>query len=154
MMPNGVPEELASRLAGIGHLYSALNIIQGERETEQPLTQVTEAYFLLGQQLQLPWLKQQIVDLPVHDSWEAMAREAYRDELDDRHRQLTVSLLALEGGSSDLEARMEQWLQHYALQVERWQNLLHEVRGGTNVGYPLFAVAMRQLAVLSIHDSE
>ncbi|WP_404417495.1 NAD-glutamate dehydrogenase [Marinospirillum sp.] len=154
MTANGVPEELASRLAGIGHLYSALNIIQGERETEQPLTQVTEAYFLLGQQLQLPWLKQQIVDLPVHDSWEAMAREAYRDELDDRHRQLTVSLLALEGGSSDLEARMEQWLQHYALQVERWQNLLHEVRGGTNVGYPLFAVAMRQLAVLSIHDSE
>ncbi|WP_114418182.1 NAD-glutamate dehydrogenase [Marinospirillum perlucidum] len=154
LMAGGVPEDLANRLAGVGHLYSALNIIQGERETEQPLTQVAEAYFLLGQQLLLPWLKQQIVDLPVHDSWEAMAREAYRDELDDRHRQLTISLLTLEGGASDLEARLEQWLQRYATQVERWQNLLHEVRGGTNVGYPLFAVAMRQLAVLSVTDSE
>ncbi|SFC13233.1 glutamate dehydrogenase [Marinospirillum celere] len=154
LVAKGVPDELAARLAGINHLYSALNIVQGKRETSQPLPQVTEAYFLLGQQLQLPWLKQQIVDLQVHDSWEAQAREAYRDELDDRHRQLTISLLMLEDGASDLEARLEQWLKHYAPQVERWQNLLHEVRGGTNVGYPLFAVAMRQLAVLSVTDTE
>lgn len=154
LISQGIPDDLAARLASMTHLYSALNIIQGEKETEQPLTQVAEAYFLLGQHLQLPWLKQQIADLQVHDSWEAMAREAYRDELDDRHRQLTISLLTLEGGASDLEARLDQWKQHYAMQVERWQNLLHEVRGGTNVGYPLFAVAMRQLAVLSIPDSE
>ena len=154
LISEGVPAELAARLASISHLYSALNIIQAERESEAPLTQVTEAYFLLGQQLQLPWLKQQIVDLAVKDSWEAQAREAYRDELDDRHRQLTISLLTLEGGASDLEGRLEQWLQHYTPQVERWKNLLHEVKGGTNVGYPLFAVAMRQLAVLSVTDSE
>ncbi|SFX60677.1 NAD-glutamate dehydrogenase [Marinospirillum alkaliphilum] len=154
LLASGVPEQLAERLAGIGLLYSALNIIQAERDTGQNLALVTEAYFLLGQSLQLPWLKQQITDLAVHDSWEAMAREAYRDELDDRHRLLTVSLLTLEDGASDLQVRMEQWLTHFGNQTERWNSLLHEVRGGSNVGYPLFAVAMRQLAVLSMSDIE
>ena len=115
---------------------------------------MTEAYFLLGQSLQLPWLKQQITELAVHDSWEAMAREAYRDELDDRHRILTVSLLTLEDGAADLQVRMEQWQSHFSSQTERWNELLHQVRGGSNVGYPLFAVAMRQLAILSMLDSE
>lgn len=154
LMTGGVPEELAERLAGISQLYSALNIIQAERDTQQNLAQVTEAYFLLGQSLQLPWLKQQITELAVHDSWEAMAREAYRDELDDRHRILTVSLLTLEDGAADLQVRMEQWQSHFSSQTERWNELLHQVRGGSNVGYPLFAVAMRQLAILSMLDSE
>lgn len=154
LLASGVPQELAERLAGISLLYSALNIIQAERDTGQNLAQVTEGYFLLGQHLQLPWLKQQITDLGVKDSWEAMAREAYRDELDDRHRALTVSLLTLEDGASELQARLEQWLGRYSLQVGRWQDLLHEVRSGSNVGYPLFAVIIRQMAVLSMTRNE
>lgn len=150
-----VPAELAGRLAGIQHLYNALNIIQAERDTGAKLPQVAEAYFLIGEKLALPWLNQQIVGLEVHDQWEAMARETYRDELDDRQRALAVSLLTLDEGAPDLEDRLTQWETRHAMQVDHWSQLLEDVRGGgSHVGYPLFAVAMRQLATLAISDAD
>ncbi|WP_416885775.1 NAD-glutamate dehydrogenase [Marinospirillum sp.] len=154
LLAEGLKQEVAERLAGIPQLYSGLNIIQAERETGLNLAQVMAAYYQVGSVLHLPWLKQQIADLAVKDAWEAMAREAYRDELDDRHRHLALSVLSLDDAPAQLEERLAQWQQHFAPQVERWMSLLHEVRAGSHVGYPLFAVALRQLAILSATDLE
>ena len=45
----------------------------------------------------------------------------------------------------EMEARVEQWVQRHEDLYRRWCGLLGEVRSGSQVSFPLFAVAIREL---------
>ncbi|OPX56667.1 glutamate dehydrogenase (NAD) [Oceanospirillum multiglobuliferum] len=145
LVEQGVPEALADQVAATSGLYSLLGVVEAERVTGEKLQRVAEVYFELGHQLDLQWVSQQITKLQVHDSWEALARETFRDDLDWQSRALAISVIQMEDGVKEVEERVSQWMARHQHQVKRWQKILAEISSGSKAGFPIFSVAMREL---------
>jgi len=145
----GVPEELARVVAGTSHLYTLLPIIEASDVTGQEPDRVAAAYFAIGGSLELSWYLQQITSLPVENNWQALAREAFRDDLDWQQRAITVSVLQMAEGPADIEERVGVWLDQHRRLVDRWKVMLGELRAATNTDYAMYAVANRELMDLA-----
>jgi glutamate dehydrogenase len=149
----GVPEQLAATVAGTGNLYGALGIIQAARQTDEKPQRVAEIFYEIGHRLELPWMIQQVTNLKVRDSWQAQARETFRDDIDRQQLALTVSVLHLEDGREP-EERVGHWLDMHSALHDRWCRLIAEVRSGGQASFPLFAVAVRELVDLAESNGE
>jgi len=141
-------------VAAAGSLYAALGIIQTARQTNEKPQRVAEVYYEIGDRLELPWITQQITSLKVRDSWQAQARETFRDDIDRQQLALTVSVLGMEDGPRDCTERVDQWLSRHHAMHKRWCRLLEEVSSGSHGGFPLFAVAVRELVDLAESNRE
>ncbi|MDV7211755.1 NAD-glutamate dehydrogenase [Azotobacter beijerinckii] len=145
----GVPELLARLVAGTGYLYTLLPILEAADVTGHEPAVVAAAHFAVGGALELPWFLQQITNLPVESQWQALAREAFRDDMDWQQRAITIALLKMVGGAEEVEARVALWLEQNQPMVERWRVTLAELRAAGAADYAMFAVANRELADLA-----
>jgi len=146
----GVPELLARMVAGTTYLYNLLPIIEASDVTGQSAANVAKAFFASGSALDLNWYLQQISSLPVQSNWQALAREAFRDDLDLQQRAITISVLQLQEAPDDVDARVALWLEQHRAHVERWRGMLDDLRAATTTDYAMYAVANRELADLAL----
>ncbi len=102
----GVPGMLADRIAGADQLPSALDVTEVALDTGAPGAVALATHRRLAGALSLPWLEAQITGLPRRDRWEALARDALRDDLGTLHRELSVALL--------LDQRPDGWSTHHS----------------------------------------
>ncbi|UUY06923.1 NAD-glutamate dehydrogenase [Pseudomonas sp. J452] len=150
----GTPEELARVVAGTSHLYTLLPIIEAADVTGKPASEVATAYFAVGGALELSWYLQQITSLPVDNNWQALAREAFRDDLDWQQRAITIAVLQMADGPVDVEERVVFWLEQHKALVQRWLVMLAELRAATTTDYAMYAVANRELMDLARSDQQ
>jgi glutamate dehydrogenase len=146
----GVPELLARMVAGTTHLYTLLPIIEASDVTGQNAADVAKVYFALGSSLDITWYLQQISALPVENNWQALAREAFRDDVDWQQRAITVSVLQMPNGPENVEERLSLWLEQHSAMVERWHAMLVELRAASGNDYAMYAVANRELLDLAM----
>ncbi|MBC9251313.1 NAD-glutamate dehydrogenase [Pseudomonas alcaligenes] len=150
----GTPEELARVVAGTSHLYTLLPIIEAADVTGQPATDVAAAYFAVGGALELSWYLQQLTGLAVENNWQALAREAFRDDLDGQQRAITIAVLQMADGPADIEQRVSVWLEQHKVLVQRWLAMLAELRAASGTDYAMYAVANRELMDLAQSDQQ
>jgi glutamate dehydrogenase len=150
----GVPEALAGTVAAAASHYAGLGIIQAARQSNEKPQKVAEVYSEIGDRLELQWLVGQITALKVRDSWQAQARDTFRDDVDRQQLALTVSVMQMEAGARDASERVDQWLELNAGMHRRWCKLLEQVGSGSQGGFPLFAVAVRELVDLAESSQE
>jgi glutamate dehydrogenase len=140
----GVPEKLAHRLAGLGPLYSSLDIVTVARERKVDEAQVGGVYFRLGEELSITWLRDQIERLPVQGRWQAMARNSLRENLFHLQRDLSARLL--ESGASGSPATLvRDWLAAHATPVSRLRETLDEMRTTGALDFATLAVAVQEI---------
>ncbi|MNE80989.1 NAD-specific glutamate dehydrogenase [compost metagenome] len=85
----------------------------------------------------------------MENNWQALAREAFRDDLDWQQRAITVSVLQMPEGSAQVEERVVGWLEQHRRLVDRWRSMLAELRAATGTDYAMYAVANRELMDLA-----
>ncbi|OFC27630.1 hypothetical protein AN467_30445 [Pseudomonas aeruginosa] len=85
----------------------------------------------------------------MENNWQALAREAFRDDLDWQQRAITVSVLQMQDGPKEVEARVGLWLEQHLPLVERWRAMLVELRAASGTDYAMYAVANRELMDLA-----
>ncbi|WP_416425848.1 NAD-glutamate dehydrogenase [Pseudomonas sp. App30] len=146
----GVPELLARMVAGTSHLYTLLPIIEASDVTGHNAAEVARAFFAVGSSLDLNWYLQQISSLPVENNWQALAREAFRDDIDFQQRAITISVLQMADGPADMDARVELWAEQHKGMVVRWRAMLEELKAATGTDYAMYAVANRELMDLAL----
>ncbi|MDF9906899.1 UNVERIFIED_ORG: glutamate dehydrogenase [Pseudomonas reinekei] len=146
----GVPELLARMVAGTSHLYTLLPIIEASDVTGQDPAEVAKAYFAVGSALDITWYMQQISALPVENNWQALAREAFRDDVDWQQRAITISVLQQGDGTQDVETRLSLWMAQHEGMIERWRAMLVEIRAASGTDYAMYAVANRELLDLAL----
>ena len=146
----GVSDEVSALAAGTSSLFSALGIIEASHQTERPVERVAEAYFCVGETLSLNWFLEQINTLEVTSHWQALAREAFRDDMDWQLRSLTVSVLSSEDTADmPMEELMDKWKTAHPHLVSRWQRMLDELRASEKSEYAMYSVALRELLDLA-----
>ncbi|MDF9618874.1 NAD-glutamate dehydrogenase [Pseudomonas entomophila] len=146
----GVPELLARMVAGTTHLYTLLPIIEASDVTGHDPAQVAKAFFAVGSSLDLTWYLQEISNLPVDNNWQALAREAFRDDIDLQQRAITISVLQMADAPDDMDARVALWCEQHRVMVERWRAMLDDLRNATGTDYAMYAVANRELVDLAM----
>lgn len=144
----GVSMSLAKRLAATRGLLSALDVIEASSQFTFEIADLSSLYFTLGDQLELSWLRAQVIERVVESQWEALSREALRDDLDWQQRQLAISVLAHEKGK-DKEEKLAHWTEKYQMLIERWNFMLSELRAAPALNFTMFFVATRELLDLT-----
>jgi glutamate dehydrogenase len=144
----GVPEPLAGRVATLGALFSALDVVEVATATERSVDEVAALHFLVGGRLHLHWLRDRIAGLPRDNRWQAMARAALRDDLFSLHAELTADVLRPGGPAadeSDAAARLDAWIEANRPAVDRCLEILGEIRTGATYDLTTLPVALREV---------
>lgn len=157
LIEQSVPADIAAEVAGASHLYAALGIIEAQETTGQSLDMVANVYYAMGSRLDLTWFGQQINSLTPLTHWQALAREAFREDLDWQQRALTVGILKLKGGARNIEKRIDGWVEQHEDLVTRWQQMLTEFKATEDAEFSMYSVALRELLDLAqstVHASQ
>jgi glutamate dehydrogenase len=140
----GVPSELASRVASLGTMFSAFDIIEVATATGLDLETVAAVHFRLGISLELHWLRDRVVELPRDERWGARARAALRDDLYTLHRALTAEVLKDDGLPADVDERVQAWIDGHP-GAERYLATLADVRLGRIFDLTTLPVLVREV---------
>ncbi|MEW2509344.1 NAD-glutamate dehydrogenase [Streptomyces sp. NPDC046870] len=144
----GVPDELATRVAGFSSAFPTLDIVSvADRMGKEPLD-VAEVYYDLADRLNITQLMDRIIELPRADRWQSMARASIREDLYAAHAALTADVLAAGNGTSTPEQRFEAWEQKNSALLGRARTTLDEIRSSDSFDLANLSVAMRTMRTL------
>ncbi len=141
-----VPPDMALRVACAEPMYHALNIIDVAKQEQREIQQVAEVYFMLMERLKLIWFRQQINAYAGGDSyWVFLAKSSYKAELDTLQRRLTSEVLRAIDPSANITEQVDAWLERSHYIVERWRNILTDLRTTGVKEFAIISVAIREL---------
>ncbi|AYC40834.1 NAD-glutamate dehydrogenase [Streptomyces griseorubiginosus] len=144
----GVPDELATRVAGFSSAFPALDIVSvADRMGRDPMD-VAEVYYDLADRLHITQLMDRIIELPRADRWQSMARASIREDLYAAHSALTADVLAVGNGTSTPEQRFKAWEEKNSAILGRARVTLEEIQGSDSFDLANLSVAMRTMRTL------
>ncbi|MFC8721278.1 NAD-glutamate dehydrogenase [Kitasatospora sp. NPDC057198] len=144
----GVPDELATRIAGLSSAFPTLDIVGVADRSDTDVMEVAELYYDLGDRLQISHLLDRVIDLPRTDRWSSMARAAIREDLFAAHAALTADVLAAGPAGSSPEERYSAWAELNGTLLSRARTTLDDIRGSDNYELSSLSVAMRVIRTL------
>jgi glutamate dehydrogenase len=146
---DGVPRELAARVAGIDALFNALDIVEVAGELKRDIDPVARLHFALAGELDFPWLRARIGMLSSDNHWETLAKAALRDDLAGMLRSLAADALRTGASPSEPAALISTWKTRNAVLYERFRQVLSDLRAAESPDLAMLSVAMRELRNLS-----
>ncbi|GAM75616.1 NAD-specific glutamate dehydrogenase [Vibrio ishigakensis] len=149
----GVDAEVANYISRLSSLYCCYDIAIAAKECNTTVERAAKLYFHLGDKLSLHWFLWQINNQVVDNHWQALARAAFREDLDWQQRQLTVQVLNCGCGDSldSVEQTIENWMHNNKEALSRWENTLKEFKVGNVHEFAKFSVALRELMLLNLN---
>ncbi len=141
-----VPEDLARRIAALGMLAPACDLVGIALDAAVPIATSAKTYFALGDRFGFDWLRRAALRLPTETMWDKLAATAIVDDLAAHQAELTRKvLLHAEGGEVDIN----RWARSRRLEVGRADQLVGELQATGVPSFAMLAVANRQLKSLS-----
>lgn len=144
----GVPEKLAKSIAGCNTLFTSLDIVESAQKYNLDLAEVAKTYYLIGNRLELNWLRELMNSYVVENQWDELARAGFRDDLDRVQRKLSARILTMksrEVKDKSINERIDYWIHRYQFLMERWQKLLSDIKSSDSVGFVTYSVVLREL---------
>jgi glutamate dehydrogenase len=140
-LAQGVPRAIAIRVGALERLPRALDIVELADAHTLPVEGVATTYDEVGDRLRLDWLIDRIVELPRDDRWDALARNALREDAVTQIRQIADAVL--QAGSYDT------WMSTRSSAVARVLTLLDDVRNHGVYDVATLSVALREMHSLT-----
>lgn len=147
----GIPLTLASDMACINGSFAALDIVASAQQHELPVTQVAKTCFMLCNELDLIWLREQIDVQNTLNQWDTLAIAALCDQLDHLQSVLAINVLRYTKNvehQSQTEINFTAWQQNYKPVIERWQLVMAALKQSSQVDITMLFVALKNLADL------
>jgi glutamate dehydrogenase len=144
----GVPAALAQAVASTGAMYAALDVTEVAIEQKKSVESVAALYFALVGELGLRWLWDRISELPTDTSWQALARNALRDDLSSQQRALTATVAKV-SDAADPAKLLGAWRERYAPAIARMKTMVEELKRGGPMDLAVLSVLLRELRGLA-----
>jgi glutamate dehydrogenase len=145
LVDQGVDDDLARRIACLPMAFCALDLVSVAQDGDERVEDVATTYFELAHRLHLDWLRDQVAALPRETRWQALARDALREDVHAQHRELTATVLSASAGEGDVERRVGRWLERHGAQVRRCEQMLAEIEAGGSGDLTVLSVGLREL---------
>ena len=143
LMSDGVPENLARRVAALGPLRSSLDVVQAGTSNGRPITEVGEVYFAVGAELHLDWLRGAAETIEPDSNWDRLAVTALIDDLYGQQRAITGSVFAGANGHTG-RAAFDHWVKQNQTSIKRSSDLIKEFKSTGPLDISKLAFANRQ----------
>ena len=150
LVGQGVPEELAVKVASLQPAYNVLNIVETSKRDGFDPIEVTRVHFALGERLGLSTLVARILALPRNDRWQTMARAALRDDLHAVHSRLTAQVLAGTDAEQPVPVRVADWEEKDSVVVARAVSTLEEICADEHADLARLSVGLRVVRTLLV----
>lgn len=141
----GVPEELAYRVATGLYQYSLLDVIDIADIIERDPVEVADAYFALMDHLSADGLLTAVSRLGRDDRWHSLARLAIRDDIYGSLRALCFDVMAVGEPDETGEQKIEEWEMTNSSRVTRARRTLTEIYQDEDQDIATLSVAARQI---------
>jgi glutamate dehydrogenase len=132
----GVPDELALRIANLGPLAAAPDIVLVADRTGKPVGDVAATFFATGAFFNLDRIASAAGNIPIADYFDRLALDRARDSIGDAERRLTAAMV---GNGSAGAGAVEAWVTPRKSEVERIRGAIHEI---ANSGLTLSKLAV------------
>ncbi len=142
----GIPHKLAVYCASATPLYYGLGIIEVAKTTDCDVVRVAGIYFELGRVLHLSTFLSQLNSLRVDSHWQALAREAFFDDVEYQQRSLTVLIVRGFSKVETAQAAVHEWLEQFRHLLLHWEMILAGVGSAVVSDYAIYSVALRELS--------
>jgi glutamate dehydrogenase len=137
----GVPHELAYQVASYDQLARSLDIAELAYAHTVEVEDVAAHYDETGERLRLDWLIERVVELPRASRWDALARNALREDAVAHQRRIVDAVMT--AGS------YEQWAAQHEQALGRVQKLLDDIRTTAVYDLTTLSVVLRELRALA-----
>ena len=141
---DGVPETVAYRIASLGVMGAALDIVRLSR-TGRPVEDVAKVYFSVGARFGLDRLRTAGNSIAAETPWQKAAVAAVIDDLFNYQSTLASRVLGENDGTKD---PVDHWLAVRPREVERIDQMMTDFRAAQTVDLAMLTVASRQLRTL------
>ncbi len=141
---DGMPAELACRVAALAPSLAALDIVEVAGRTGVPAPTAAAIHFAIADRLELNWLRDSILALPRDTQWASLARLSLRGDLYTDHRDLTTQVV---GNDADAAADdlVSQWIERNAGPVDYFRRTITDIRAAGPTDLTTLLVAVREL---------
>ncbi|MGB0720260.1 MAG: NAD-glutamate dehydrogenase domain-containing protein, partial [Bdellovibrionales bacterium] len=147
---DGLPEDLAHKIALLPALSSACDIIRIALEQKTDLQITAKTYFEIGQHFHMDWLRGQARYLPSDDHWQAEATSGLVDQLYSCQAHLTIRMLKDCGGSTKKgDSCADLWMETHSEQIKRLDTLFTDLRRVGTIDLPMLIIAEQRLRNLA-----
>jgi glutamate dehydrogenase len=122
----GVPDDIARRIASLGVLAAAPDIVLVADRSGKPVSEVTATYFAAESFFRLDTIARTARSIVVSDYFDWLALDRALDSIGDAERRLTAAMVA--NGAAGAGA-VEAWIAPRSAEVERIRSAIHEIAG-------------------------
>ena len=141
---DGVPEELAHRVARLDFLAPGLDIVRMAQHVDRPVAEVGACYFAVGRRFHLDWLRGATSGVNLDTHWDRLAVAAIVEDLYGHQRDLADSVMRQANGGG-----IDDWVERHPQPVQRIEALIADLRQQGGLDLAKLAVANRELRSLS-----
>nr|WP_231642160.1 NAD-glutamate dehydrogenase [Nocardia sp. NRRL S-836] len=153
----GVPAELARRVAALLYMYGLLDVTEiaelAEREIgpaggigpERSHRETAELYFALSDHLDIDHMLDSVTNLERGNRWHALARLALRDDFYSSLRAITLDVLRASDLGDTAAEKITKWEQANASRLGRSRGALEEINRVHQLDLATLSVAARQV---------
>lgn len=144
----GLADEWILQLAMPDNLFSGLCITEVARTTGIRVAEVAKVFYALHDKLKLDLLATRLSDVTIETHWQAVAREAYLEDLESQLRVIMSALLQ-RYSVAEAVAGLDGWLSDDSSWLKRWLMMVNEIQNARSGDFALFSVAIRELMELA-----
>ncbi|SES06948.1 NAD-glutamate dehydrogenase [Lentzea albida] len=153
----GVPAELARKVAALLYMYGLLDVTEiaelAEREfgptggagPERTHRETAELYFALSDHLDIDHMLDSVTSLERGNRWHALARLALRDDFYSSLRAISVDVLRASDEDDTASEKIAKWEQANASRLSRSRGALEEINRVHQLDLATLSVAARQV---------
>lgn len=153
----GVPAELARKVAALLYMYGLLDVTEiaelAEREIgpaggmgpERSHRETAELYFALSDHLDIDHMLDSVTSLERGNRWHALARLALRDDFYSSLRAITLDVLRASDLGDTASEKIAKWEQANASRLARSRGALDEINRVHQLDLATLSVAARQV---------
>ncbi|MGW6935711.1 NAD-glutamate dehydrogenase [Lentzea sp. NPDC054927] len=153
----GVPAELARKVAALLYMYGLLDVTEiaelAEREfgptggagPERTHRETAELYFALSDHLDIDHMLDSVTNLERGNRWHALARLALRDDFYSSLRAISVDVLRASDEGDTASEKIAKWEQANSSRLARSRGALEEINRVHQLDLATLSVAARQV---------
>ena len=138
-----VPNNLATRIASLEALHSALDLVEVSTVTGLNMRDAAIAYYAVSESIGLGWIREQIELLVVDGHWQAVARGTLRDNLYALQRKICIAALKHKGRTP--VDRVQHWMGLHCTEVESLQRVVVDLRTDRTPDFATLSVAVQSV---------
>ncbi|MBP2474241.1 glutamate dehydrogenase [Crossiella equi] len=152
LIADGVPVDLARRIASLLHTYCLLDVTEvaelAERDNvvgEHSQREAAELYYAMSEHLDVDRMLTSVSALERGNRWHALARLALRDDLYASLREITLDVLRTSDIDDEVEGKIEKWEQANVSRLTRARAALQEIKEVGKLDLPTLSVVARRV---------